>query len=59
MTVADTVAYTVGAKSEMQGSGVFKALQLKANAKDRAIGAAITSLLAYVFVVTAQTKGYI
>lgn len=59
MTVADTVAYTFGAKEEMQGSGVFKALQLKANAKDRLIGAAITSLLGYIFVVTAQSKGYI
>ena len=59
MTAADTVAYTVGAKSEMQGSGVFKSLKLGANAKDRAIGAAITSLLAWAFIATAQTKGYI
>ena len=59
MTAADTVAYSVGAKSEMQGSGVFKALVLKNNAKDRAIGLAITGLLAWAFIATAQSKGYI
>ena len=59
MTVANTVAYTFGAKAEMQGSGVFSGLVLKANAKDRVIGATITSLLAYVLVITAQSKGYI
>lgn len=59
MTVANTVAYTVGAKSEMTGSGAFSGLVLKNNAKDRAIGLAITSALAYVLVITAQSKGYI
>ena len=59
MTAVDTVAYTFGAKPEMQGSGVFKALELKANAKDRVIGLLITSAMVYAFVATAQSKGYI
>ena len=59
MTTIDTVAYSVGAKEEMQGSGVFKALVLKNNLKDRVIGLSLTGLLAAVFVVTAQNKGYI
>ena len=59
MTAANTVAYTFGFKDEVQGSGVFSTLQLKNNLKDRAIGTSITGLLVAVFIVTAQSKGYI
>jgi hypothetical protein len=59
MTAIDTVAYSVGAKSEVQGSGAFSSFVLKNNAKDRAIGLAITASLVALFVTTAQSKGYI
>lgn len=59
MTATNVVAYSVGAKEEVQGSGVFSGLVLKNNLKDRAIGLSITSALAAVFVLTAQSKGYI
>ena len=59
MTAADTVAYTFGAKSEMQGSGVFKSLVLKDRLQDRVVGLAITGALVYAFVATAVSKGYI
>ena len=59
MTAANTVAYAVGARDEVQGSGVFSGLVLKDNARDRAIGISITGALVAVFILTAQSKGYI
>ena len=54
------MAYAVGAKEEVQGTGVFSGFKLKANnLTDRAISLVITALLATGFVATAQAKGYI
>ncbi len=45
MTAVNTVAYTVGAKSEMRGTGFFSGLKLGPNVKDRLIGSTITGLM--------------
>ena len=59
-TAADTLAYTVGLKSEVKGTGVWNGLALEQNAKDKTIGASISAVvLAAVLFVTAQTQGII
>ena len=59
MTTIDTVGYSVGLKEEMTGSGVFSGLVLKNNLKDRVVGLTLTSVLAAVLLLTADSKGYI